>query len=89
MLAGLDIVLFAGLGLTADILSELFGIGGGMVIVPRLFYLLRQVDLPQPWLMHLAAGNSLCIMMFTSASSAMAVILPLLLERRRGLDATV
>ncbi|NEQ47772.1 MAG: sulfite exporter TauE/SafE family protein [Leptolyngbya sp. SIOISBB] len=70
MLTGVDIILFAGLGLTAGILSGLFGIGGGMVIVPGLFYLFRIINLPHEWVMHLAAGSSMCIMVFTSASSA-------------------
>jgi uncharacterized membrane protein YfcA len=70
MLGGWDIVLFAVLGLTAGTLSGLFGIGGGMVIVPGLFYLFRVVDIPHDWLMHLAAGSSMCIMVFTSMASA-------------------
>jgi hypothetical protein len=70
MLGSWDILLFAVLGLTAGTLSGLFGIGGGMVIVPGLFYLFRGVDIPQDGLMHMAAGSSMCIMVFTSASSA-------------------
>ena len=70
MLGGWNIALFAVLGLTAGTLSGLFGIGGGMVIVPGLFYLFRVVDIPHEWLMHMAAGSSMCIMVFTSASSA-------------------
>lgn len=65
-----DVALFAALGLTAGTLSGLFGIGGGMVIVPGLFYLFQIVDIPHESLMHMAAGSSMCIMMFTSASSA-------------------
>ncbi|MEL6385415.1 MAG: sulfite exporter TauE/SafE family protein [Cyanobacteria bacterium J06626_18] len=70
MLSVWDVALFAVLGLTAGILSGLFGIGGGMVIVPGLFYLFHILDIPYDMLMHLAAGSSMCIMVFTSASSA-------------------
>lgn len=69
MLGIWDIGLFAVLGLTAGVLSGLFGIGGGMVIVPGLFYLFRVLDIPHDLLMHMAAGSSMCIMIFTSASS--------------------
>ncbi|MGF1524900.1 MAG: sulfite exporter TauE/SafE family protein [Leptolyngbyaceae cyanobacterium] len=65
-----DVALFAVLGLTAGILSGLFGIGGGMVIVPGLFYLFHILDVPHDRLMHLAAGSSMCIMVFTSIASA-------------------
>ncbi|NER84522.1 MAG: sulfite exporter TauE/SafE family protein [Leptolyngbya sp. SIO1D8] len=70
MLSVFDVLLFAVLGLTAGLLSGLFGIGGGMVIVPGLFYLFHILDIPHEWLMHMAAGSSMCIMVFTSASSA-------------------
>lgn len=69
MLDVFDIGLFAVLGLTAGFLSGLFGIGGGMVIVPGLFYLFHILNIPHGLLMHLAAGSSMCIMVFTSASS--------------------
>lgn len=72
MESGLDWLLFAALGLTAGTLSGLFGIGGGMVIVPGLFYLLNRMAVPHELLMHLAAGTSLCIMIFTSAASTYA-----------------
>ncbi|HEY9761163.1 MAG TPA: sulfite exporter TauE/SafE family protein [Trichocoleus sp.] len=69
MHSALNLLLFVGLGLTAGTLSGLFGIGGGMVIVPGLFYLFTLMKVPHESLMHLAAGTSMCIMIFTSAAS--------------------
>lgn len=67
-----ELLLFAILGLTAGTLSGLFGIGGGMVIVPGLFYLFHLMEIPREVLMHVAAGTSMGIMIFTSASSTLA-----------------
>ena len=35
------LLLFLGIGLAAGVLSGLFGIGGGLLIVPALMYLAR------------------------------------------------
>ncbi|NET31200.1 MAG: sulfite exporter TauE/SafE family protein [Cyanothece sp. SIO1E1] len=72
LLGGLDIFLFASLGITAGLLAGLLGIGGGMVIVPGLFYLFTLLKLPGDSLMHMAAGTSMCIMLCTSAASTWA-----------------
>ena len=60
---------FAVFGITAGTLAGLLGIGGGMVIVPGLFYLFTLIQLPEGTLIHMAAGTSMCIMIFTSAAS--------------------
>ena len=72
MVSYLDIALFALLGMGAGTLAGMLGIGGGMVIVPGLFYLFSVMDLPSYSLMHLAAGSAMCIMIFTSASSTLS-----------------
>ena len=68
----LNIGLFAVLGITAGTLAGLLGIGGGMLIVPGLFYLFNLIHLPAESAMHLAAGTSMCIMVCTAAASTWA-----------------
>ncbi len=68
----LSLGLFAGLGITAGIMAGLLGIGGGMLIVPGLFYLFGIIHLPDASLMHMAAGTSMCIMICTATSSTLA-----------------
>jgi uncharacterized membrane protein YfcA len=72
MLSLVNMSLLGALGLVAGTLSGLFGIGGGMVIVPGLFYLFGVMGLPEMTLMHLAAGTSMTIMIFTATSSMLS-----------------
>ncbi|MGB7415321.1 MAG: sulfite exporter TauE/SafE family protein [Thermosynechococcaceae cyanobacterium] len=68
----LSLGLFAGLGIAAGVMAGMLGIGGGMLIVPGLFYLFGIIHLPEAALMHMAAGTSMCIMICTAASSTWA-----------------
>ena len=51
-------------------LAGLFGIGGGLMIVPVLVYLLPLVDVPQADLMTMALGTSFSTVVVTAFSAA-------------------
>ena len=57
----LDVVLGALIGVVAGLASGLAGIGGGVIMVPAMVFVL---DFPQ----HLAQGTSLLAIVFTSAA---------------------
>lgn len=57
------------LGALAGTLAGLFGIGGGLVIVPVLVYSFELQGLSPEVLTHLAVGTSLATIVVTSLSS--------------------
>ena len=63
---------YAAVGGVAGILAGLFGIGGGMVIIPMLVYGFALQGVPQDIMMHLALATSMASIMFTAISSFMA-----------------
>ena len=52
-------------------MAGLFGIGGGLITVPVLFYIFNSVGLNQTFIMHLAVGTSFSIIIPTSIISTM------------------
>lgn len=62
----------AGAGAFAGLLAGLFGVGGGIVIVPVLFALLESFGYSLELSMHVAAGTSLAAILPTGLSSARA-----------------
>tara|TARA_Y100000590_G_C15593878_1_gene967203 strand:- start:474 stop:1307 length:834 start_codon:yes stop_codon:yes gene_type:complete len=50
-------------------MAGLFGIGGGLITVPVLFYIFNYIGLDQTFIMHLAVGTSFAIIIPTSISS--------------------
>ena len=50
-------------------MAGLFGIGGGLITVPVLFYIFNSVGLDKSFIMHLAVGTSFSIIIPTSIIS--------------------
>ncbi|WP_108663281.1 sulfite exporter TauE/SafE family protein [Acuticoccus kandeliae] len=70
----IDIITFALIlaiaGAAAGLIAGLLGVGGGIVIVPVLFYLLPAADVPEEHTMHIAVATSLATIIATSIVSA-------------------
>ena len=67
--------LFAGLlvaSACAGILAGFLGVGGGIVLVPAMFWMFDLVDFPPELSMHMAVATSLGTIIFTAISSARA-----------------
>lgn len=59
-------LVYLGAGLLAGLVSGLFGLGGGLTIVPALAVALPLQGVAQEHVMHLAIGTSLAVMFFTA-----------------------
>ncbi len=51
--------------------AGLFGIGGGIIMVPFLFYIFGSLGIDQNYLMHLAVGTSFAIIIPTATASVL------------------
>jgi len=59
----------AAAGVLAGLVAGLFGVGGGIVIVPVLYYVFTAFDVPEEVRMHVAVGTSLATIVVTSIRS--------------------
>jgi uncharacterized protein len=55
----------------AGFVAGLFGIGGGLITVPLLYYVFGSLGINQEYIMHLAVGTSFAIIIPTSTASVL------------------
>ncbi len=60
---------YLAIGVTVGFLAGLFGIGGGMVMVPMLVFVFKAKGFPADHLMHLSLATAMATIVFTSLSS--------------------
>lgn len=64
------VLILISIGVAAGILSGLFGVGGGIIIVPSLLAVYAFTHFDSPYIVHIAIATSLFTIIFTSLSSA-------------------
>lgn len=67
-----SLAVYAVLGLAAGLLAGLLGVGGGLVIVASLVYVLPWQGIPEEHAVHVALATSLASIVLTGMSSARA-----------------
>ncbi|MFT0621382.1 sulfite exporter TauE/SafE family protein [Ectopseudomonas guguanensis] len=65
----MELLLYLVLGAAAGVLAGLFGVGGGLIIVPVLVLSFTSQGMATEVLTHLAVGTSLATIVFTSINS--------------------
>ena len=65
------VTILAASAVVVGFMAGLFGIGGGLIMVPVLFYVFSFVGIEQTFVMHLALGTSFSIIIPTSIISTM------------------
>lgn len=68
----LEYLLYMVTGAFVGIASGLLGVGGGIIIVPVLYFVFTAQGLPQAHVMHMALATSLATIIITSISSVIA-----------------
>ena len=68
----MELIVFLAIGALAGFAAGLFGVGGGLIIVPLLYVVFTQMGFDSDVIMHMALGTSLATIIVTSISSLMA-----------------
>ena len=63
---------YLAIGVTVGFLAGLFGVGGGMIMVPMLVFVFTAKGFPAEHMMHLSLATSMATIVFTSLSSVLA-----------------
>ena len=66
----IETVIFLCVGFLTGIISGLFGLGGGVVVVPCLATIFALHHIAPSFIMHLSVGTSLAVMVGTTANSS-------------------
>ena len=67
-----EILIFGALGILAGLLAGMFGIGGGLIIVPVLIGTFSSLGFDSEIIVHLSIGTAIACIIFTGFSSANA-----------------
>ena len=65
----MEIFLYFLLGAFSGVLAGLFGIGGGIIIIPTFFFIFSYLGFTEEILAHMVLGSSLGVIVFSSISS--------------------
>ena len=65
----IDLFLYLILGTFSGILAGLFGIGGGIIVIPAFFYIFSTLGVNDQILAHMVLGTSLGVIVFSSIAS--------------------
>lgn len=71
-LLNIEYLYYCGLGIISGLIAGLLGLGGGIVIVPALYFLFTWQQLAPDLTMHIAVATSLATIIFTAISSCYA-----------------
>ena len=69
MLIFLELFFYILLGIFSGFLAGLFGIGGGVIIIPSFFFIFRWLGFPEEALTQIVLGTSLGVIVFSSLAS--------------------